>query len=222
MATQHLDPEEQEQLDKIKAFWRQWGNIITWVLIAILGSYASYNGWQFWQNRQGQASAQLFDQVKKAALSDDVDKLKRVVSDMSEQAPGAVLTQHAQLLLAKTALAKGDKEAARAALKSINTKSSDDGLKAIAALRLVTLDMDAQQWASALSVLDELDKTAPDAFKGLVADRRGDILLAKGDKTGAGVQFKAAWADLAGDNAYRQLVEVKLNALGLSVQNLAE
>ena len=39
MATQHLDPEEQEQLDKIKAFWRQWGNIITWVLIAILGSY---------------------------------------------------------------------------------------------------------------------------------------------------------------------------------------
>ena len=45
MATQHLDLEEQEQLDQIKAFWRKWGNAITWFLIVILGSYAAYNGW---------------------------------------------------------------------------------------------------------------------------------------------------------------------------------
>ena len=33
MAT-HLDLEEQEQLDQLKAFWKQYGNLITWVLIA--------------------------------------------------------------------------------------------------------------------------------------------------------------------------------------------
>jgi len=67
MATQHLDLEEQEQLDQIKAFWRKWGNAITWFLIVILGSYAAYNGWQLWQNRKAQKAAALYDQVTEAA-----------------------------------------------------------------------------------------------------------------------------------------------------------
>jgi predicted negative regulator of RcsB-dependent stress response len=29
MAT-HLDLEEQEQLDQLKSFWKQYGNLITW------------------------------------------------------------------------------------------------------------------------------------------------------------------------------------------------
>jgi hypothetical protein len=32
----HLDLEEQEQLDQLKHFWNQYGNLITWVLIAVL------------------------------------------------------------------------------------------------------------------------------------------------------------------------------------------
>ena len=34
MAT-HLDLEEQEQLDQLKAFWKQHGNLVTWVLVLI-------------------------------------------------------------------------------------------------------------------------------------------------------------------------------------------
>lgn len=216
MATQHLNPEDQEQIDQIKAFWRQWGNSITWLLVVVMGSYAAYNGWQFWQNRQGQAAAQLFDQVGKAAQADDLDKLKRVVSDMSEQAGGSVLAQHAQLLLAKIAVDKNDQATARAALAAVVDQSSDQGLAAVAALRLVALDMDGQQWDQALKGLDALEESGLPAFAGLVADRRGDVLMAKGDKAGAGAQYLAAWQALTEDGNYRQLVEVKLNALGLS------
>jgi predicted negative regulator of RcsB-dependent stress response len=35
MAT-HLDLEEQEQLDQLKHFWNQYGNLITWVLVIVL------------------------------------------------------------------------------------------------------------------------------------------------------------------------------------------
>ena len=66
MATQHLDLEEQEQLDQIKAFWRKWGNAITWLLIVVLGSYAAYNGWQLWQNNRAQKAAAIYDQVTEA------------------------------------------------------------------------------------------------------------------------------------------------------------
>jgi len=37
MANQ-LDLEEQEQLDQLKHFWSQYGNLITWLLIVVLGS----------------------------------------------------------------------------------------------------------------------------------------------------------------------------------------
>ena len=43
----HLDLEEQEQLDALKHFWDRWGNLITWLLIAVLGSYAAWTGWQY-------------------------------------------------------------------------------------------------------------------------------------------------------------------------------
>jgi predicted negative regulator of RcsB-dependent stress response len=36
----HLDLEEQEQLDKLKAFWKQFGNAISVALILVFGSIA--------------------------------------------------------------------------------------------------------------------------------------------------------------------------------------
>ena len=36
MATQHLDLEEQEQLDQLKHFWNRWGNLITSAVLAVL------------------------------------------------------------------------------------------------------------------------------------------------------------------------------------------
>ena len=66
MAT-HLDLEEQEQLDALKHFWNKWGNLITWVLIAVLGAYAAWNGWQYWQRRQAAMAAVLYDEIDRAA-----------------------------------------------------------------------------------------------------------------------------------------------------------
>ena len=48
----HLDLEEQEQLDELKHFWKRWGDLITWVLIAVLGGYAAWMGWQSYQGKQ--------------------------------------------------------------------------------------------------------------------------------------------------------------------------
>ena len=96
MAT-HLDLEEQEQLDQLKHFWRQWGNFITWTLVIVLGAFAAYNGWNMYQRSQAAKASVLFDELDKAAQAGDADKAARVFSDMkehygrtafAEQAPG--------------------------------------------------------------------------------------------------------------------------------------
>ena len=53
----HLDLEEQEQLDELKHFWKRWGDLITWVLIVVLGGYAAWMGWQSYQSKQAAQSA---------------------------------------------------------------------------------------------------------------------------------------------------------------------
>src|SRR6218665_162239 len=56
----HLALEEQEQLDRLKHFWRAWGTPITSVLIVVAGAIAAWNGYQYWQNRQGAPAATVW------------------------------------------------------------------------------------------------------------------------------------------------------------------
>ena len=36
------DLEEQEQIATLKAWWNQYGNLVTWVLIGALGAFAAW------------------------------------------------------------------------------------------------------------------------------------------------------------------------------------
>ena len=57
-------------------------------------------------------------------------------------------------------------------------------------------------------------QTQDKAFEGLVADRRGDVLLAQGKKDGARAAYQAAYKALEPTLDYRRVVEAKLTALG--------
>ena len=82
MATQHLDLEEQEQLDQIKHFWKQYGNLITWLLIAVLAAYAGWNGFQYWQRSQASQASALYGEIERLAGEADPAKLERAFGDM--------------------------------------------------------------------------------------------------------------------------------------------
>ena len=58
-----LDLQEQEQLDQIKSFWNQYGNLITWTVTLALAGFAGWNAWQWWQREQGAKAAALYDEL---------------------------------------------------------------------------------------------------------------------------------------------------------------
>ena len=60
-----------------------------------------------------------------------------------------------------------------------------------------------------------VEKSPSEAFDGLVADRRGDILMAQGKQIDAIQAYTQAWKALPGSLAYRRVVEAKLGALGV-------
>src|SRR4029450_2342890 len=132
----HLDLEEQEQLDELKHFWNQWGNLITWLLIAVFSSFAAWNGWQYWQRTQAVQAATLYDEVERAAQAGDTARVERAFSDMKDKFSGTTYAQQAGMLAAKVLVEKGNTDAAKAALAWVAEETSDEGYEAVAPLRL--------------------------------------------------------------------------------------
>lgn len=208
MAT--LDLQEQEQLDELKAFWKRHGNLITWLITAVLLAFAGWNGWNWYQRNQATQAAAMFDELDKAAVAGDADKAGRVFNDMKSRYASATLTEQAGLIAARVQHDKGQADAAKASLGWVAEQAGEEAYRAIARLRLAGLLLDAKDHAGALKALDGI--TAKD-FAGLAADRRGDVLLAQGKADEARTAYQAAYKAMDEKIDYRRLVEVKLIAL---------
>ena len=208
----HLDLEEQEQLDELKHFWKRYGDLITWVLIAVFGAVAAWNGYQYWQNKQSAQAAVLYEEVERATQAADMARLDRSLADMKDRFGGTLYAQQAGLLAAKTYYEKGNTDAARAALTWVSEKASDEGYKAIAKLRVAGLLLEAKSFPEAAQALSG---SFPKEFAALAADRLGDVYAAQGKKNEARAEYQKAYQGLDERAEYRRLVEVKLNALGV-------
>lgn len=212
MANQ-LDLEEQEQLDRLKGFWKQYGNLITWALIAVLGTFAAWNLYQRWQTSQATDASALFDELDRVAKSGDVAKVERVFSDIKDKFPSTTYAQQGGLLAAKIYFEAGKAAESKAALTWVAEKSSDEGYQAIARLRLAAVLVNDKAYDEALK---QLVGKFPAEFEPLVADRKGDVFMLQGKKAEARAEYEKAYKGFDERAEYRRLVEVKLNGLGVN------
>lgn len=217
MATQ-LDLQEQEQLDQIKAFWKSYGNLLTWALVVVLAGFAGWNGWNWYQREQGLKAGAMFDELERAAQAGDADRSARVFADLKERYGSTVFAAQGGLAAAKVQFDKGQLDAAKASLAWVAEKAGEPELQTVARLRLAAVLVDARQYDEALR---QLDGARAPGFEALVADRRGDILAAQGQPAAARDAYQAAWKGMDAKVDYRQLVEAKLTALGAAPEAAA-
>lgn len=214
----NLDLEEQEQLDELKHFWSKWGNLISWVLIAVFGAIAAWNGWQYWQRTQALQASALFEEVDRAAAQNETARVERAFADIKDKFPRTAFAHQAGLLAAKVMADKGNADGAKAALAWVAENASDEGYRAVARLRLVALQVQAKAYDDALK---QLSASFPPQFEGLAADRRGDVYSLQGKKAEAKAEYLKAYKALDPQSDLRRVVEVKLTALGVDVRELA-
>jgi predicted negative regulator of RcsB-dependent stress response len=206
-----LDLEEQEQLDELKHFWKRWGDLITWVLIAVLGGYAAWMGWQSYSNKQAAQSAALYDTVERAAMSADLALLDRSVADIKDKFASTTFAQQAALLAARVYQEKDRSADAKAQLSWVIDKASDEGYQAMARLRLAGLLIQDKAYDEASK---QLNAKVPAAFAPLMADRLGDLAMLQAKPEQAIQHYKEAWKGFEPNADYRRLVAIKLAALG--------
>ena len=209
----HLDLEEQEQLDQLKAFWNDYGNLITAVLVIVVGAYLAWLGWNAYQRDQGAKAGSMYDELDRAAQAGDAARAGSIFGDMKERYARTAFTATGGLLAAKTAADKGQLDAARSDLDWVAEHASDNAYRTAARLRLAGLSLDAKKYDQGLKELDGIDDSD---FAALVADRRGDLLAGAGKLDEAKAAYQKAWAAMDSKVDYRRIIEAKLNVLGVA------
>ncbi len=209
MAT--YDLEQQEQLDQVKHFWKQYGNLITWVLVLVLGAYAAWTGYLYWQQQRAVGAGGLYEELDRSAGAGNADKAIQAFADLKSKYAGTTFAEQGALMVAKVAIEHQKADQGKAALQWLVDGGKNANLVAIARLRLAGIQMDAKQYDEALKTLSA---DTPAEFSALVQDRRGDVLLAQGKKDDAAKAYGEAWKGMDATVEYRRFVEGKLTALG--------
>lgn len=205
------DLEEQEQLESLKAWWRQYGNAITWVLIAALLAFAAWNGWNYWQRKQAGDAAILYEQVIKAADARDVERVKRAAGDVEQKFGKTAYGPMSALVAAKVLYDAGDLATAKTQLQWAIDHAEGE-YQHLARIRLAGVLLDEKAYDQGLALLKD---EPPAAFVALYADRRGDLYAAQDKREDARTAYRKALDKLGSiDAGMRQLIQFKLDALG--------
>ena len=125
----------------------------------------------------------------------------------------AVIVRGEDVLFVSTPIGEG----AEKALKKVEDSKVDDaGLVQIVKLRLGYAQLAQKKYDDALKSLSSV--TEP-AFKAVAEEAKGDVYFAKNDHENAKKAYLNAWNDLVKNKQERPILQIKLQSLGVLVDD---
>lgn len=206
-----LDMQEQEQLDTLKAWWKDNGNWLVNLLLIVVVVMAGMRGWQYYHHKQTNEAASLYQQFVAQLASNDARRVNDAAAAVMDKYAGTPYAPRAALIAAQVNEFGKDAAHAKTQLQWVIEHASEAGLKSVAGLRLASILLDEKDYAGALKLLEAKHAASFDA---LYADLKGDVLNAEGKPVEARAAYQQAYDELDEKSGYRNLVQVKLDAFG--------
>lgn len=207
------DLEEQEQLETIKSWWKQYGRLVVLVASACVVTVAGFQGWRYYRHQQALDAVTLYEQMQQAERANDGKKVRGIAAQITDRYAGTAYAAMAALASAKAAFEGGDLPAAKSQLQWVIDHARRDEVRDLARLRLAGVLVDEKQHADALVLLAAKHS---DAYAGLYADLKGDILALQGKPGEARGAYQLALDKSDPQSPYRTMIQAKLDALGES------
>ena len=205
------DLEEQEQIDAIKAWWKENARLVMLAVIACLVTIAAFQGWRYYRAQQAERSAALFTQLEQAERAADTKKVRDIAAQIIASYGSTQYAGMAALASAKASFLTGEVEEAKKTLQWTADKAREEEMRDLARLRLAGILLDEKKHDDALKLLSA---KPTDAYAGLYGDLRGDVLTAQGKPAEARAAYQSALEKSDAASPYRRLIEMKLDALG--------
>ncbi|WP_307743264.1 tetratricopeptide repeat protein [uncultured Pantoea sp.] len=198
---------ENEQTEALRNFFTSNGKALA---IGVVIGIAALGGWRYWSSHQDDtaktvsAQYQQLTTAMQAGKPETLEAVNRFAGENSNTY-GAL----AAMDLAKQYVDAGQLDKAAALLQNGLKDTKDANLQAVINLRLARIQLQQNQADAALKTLDGVKG---DGWTAIVADIRGEALLAKGDKQGA----RDAWSkgvESDASPALKQMMQMKMNNL---------
>lgn len=208
-----LDLQEQEQVDALKAWWKENGKWLVAVVVLAAIGFSAVQYWRGYQVKQAAAAATLYAEVLNQVATNDTKRINDAVSALVDKYSGTAYAPRAQLLAVQANMQAKDFARVKVQLQWIIDHASETGLQDTARLKFASLLLDEQDYAGTMKLLDAAH---PEAFVGLYADLKGDVFNAQGKTDEARAAYKQAFEKTDPKSVYRNLIQLKLDALGVA------
>lgn len=206
-----LDMHEQEQVEALKAWWKDNGKQLILAIALAIAVLGGMFGWKYWHGKQNAEAATLFAEELKQVGSKDPKRVNDAAAVVVDRYGSTIYAARAELLAAQINIGARDGATAATQLQWVIDHASEETLQDVARLKLASLRMDEKKYDDALKLLDAAH---PESFNGLYFDLKGDLLSAQGKTDEARAAYKLALEKLDTKGNYHNLVQMKLDALG--------
>jgi predicted negative regulator of RcsB-dependent stress response len=202
---------EAEQYERAKAWTRMNG---PWIVAGIAIGALLLGGWRWYQDRrdgQAEAASARYEEMVSALNRGDRARGLTIADDINREYAWTPYATLATLLAARVHVDANELDKAAAGLKSVMESAPDKEMRMIARLRLARVQSAQAKYDDALATL-KVDE--PGEFAPRLADVRGDVLLAKGDRAAALREYLAARTGETKGRVDTELLDLKIRDLG--------
>ena len=200
---------DQEQIQMLKDWWKKYG---TTILMGLMVFFVVNFSWQFWQNYQrkyANGASLMYTQMLSLLQMKKMDEVQLLGDHLFKDYSRTSYASLAGLVLAKEAVDQQKLDVALTQLQWVIKHAANNNLKQIAKIRAARILFADNKNQDAL---DLLSKTDDPGYTPAIAELKGDILLAMGQKEKAAAAYQEALHD--SDKLQSPLLKMKLERLG--------
>jgi len=202
---------EAEQWERAKEWLK--GNGL-WIIAGIAIGAGGLGGYRWYQERrvsQSEAASARYEELLDAFTRNDRTRGETLAQELNNEYAWTPYAALGNLVAARVQVDANELDKAAASLKTVMDTAAEQEIKMIARMRLARVQSAQGKYDDALATLkvEDVGEFAP-----RVADARGDVLLAKGDRSGALREYLAARTGENNGRVDTELLDLKIRDLG--------
>ncbi len=202
-----MTPEE-ERLDQIKEWWKEY----RWTIVAGtalgLGAIGGWTGWNEYTRIQQESASALYQDVSVAVVQSDYEGALTAAEQLLDEHGSSGYAGKALLLMARASYEHGDSGQARHYLQQAMNEATEEATVHVARIRLAKLMIVEREHQEALNLLEVAEQQGFDSY---YLELKGDAYRAMGMDKQAHEAYLGSMDALKPGSSYEQILALKLN-----------
>ncbi|GGP39246.1 hypothetical protein GCM10009347_03910 [Shewanella algicola] len=178
---------EEQQVDAIKQFWKDYGTSIAVGAVVGLGGLYGWNTYSDMKVESAELASETFQTIAEQSTNPAafLTQAENFTAEHDQAGYQALL----ELMVAKAAIDAGDLTKAETALTKVIAAKPGSGLDMVATIRLARVQAEQNNLGVALATLEQV---SDEAFASQREELKGDFLVRQGDLDKAKLAYQAA------------------------------